>query len=294
MHLPPNVPDPRGQFVESEFLQETQSFSDEQFIEHAYRVIFDREVDQAAYDSIMDRLTTGPLSRKGVLLSLCNSAEAVAKMAPNVELISVHVPKVAGAYFHTALKEIYEAGAVKSVYNGLSHTAVLPNERTRVLHGHFRADRFSRCCPNAKTVTWLRHPLRRLISLHAFYLSTPRVPTHDELYQQVVETKMPFEDFVELPLMQNAIARRFSTTSLEDFFFLGIYEHLAEDLRELGFRLGWSVKPVIKTVNATIMQDYTEHTNRILNDINLVKRVKKLNSDDFELYDRALDRRRQR
>jgi len=88
-----------------------------------------------------------------------------------IEVVSVHVPKTGGMSFLDALRQIYGDEAVfpdNGEYTGMEIAAMPLKPWHRVIHGHVWAGRYRRRLPDARMVTWLRHPVDWLISLYLF------------------------------------------------------------------------------------------------------------------------------
>jgi hypothetical protein len=76
---------------------------------------------------------------------------------------------------------------------------------------------------------------------------------------------------------------------LDDFDFVGIQEHFAEDVADLGRILGWP--PVeIPVHNPTTTREYLEFRPTA----ELLRKIREVNQADVELYEQALERRRVR
>ena len=176
------------------------------------------------------------------------------QMAPNLELISVHVPKTAGTSFRNILERIYhQEDAFQPIYKAegeIWHNR-LPNipEKTRVIHGHFPATMaLHDAYPQAKIIAWAREPVARTISYYSFWKRTPKHgnPAHDYF----LDNDMSLIDFARHPVMQGEMLAYFDRVPLEKFFFIGLVEHFDEDIRALARSLDWP-EPEIPKENVT-------------------------------------------
>jgi hypothetical protein len=216
----------------------------------------------------------------------------------SIEIISVHVPKTAGATFgHVILPQIYGQERIFYDYESLPVEVLQTQIKSeyKVVHGHFPAVKYISKYPNAKIIVWLRNPINFLISWYYFWLTFPTdAPTSSNFHKYVVNNKLCFEDFIEFPKPQNSISRYYlKGIKLEDLYFVGIQEFFREDLRELQNLLNW---PEVKVTpsNRNRYHDYESRVRDILKDRRLIGKIASLNSADMELYQNALNLRAKR
>src|SRR6185503_7841164 len=94
----------------------------------------------------------------------------------------------------------------------------------RAIHGHFWAGKYDRQAPDARRITWLRHPIKRLLSHYYFWMSKPELP--HSLHRYVVQNNLSLLEFAELPQARNLVHDTFLRgRSLDEFEFVGIQEH---------------------------------------------------------------------
>jgi hypothetical protein len=227
-------------------------------------------------------------------------------------ILSVHIAKTAGTAFRDVLSRSYAADQIvldfddrifdpASPFNSDPHMwrrqadAYIQGlgSSVRIIHGHFSAAKYRDRFADALWITWLRHPVSRLSSQYFHWLHRPPPPGDvHALRQQVWEDRMPFGDYVQLPLMQNSITRVYLRgLKLKDFHFIGLQEQFAGDLRALQTRLGW---PLLEPVQVNINRHptYYEETIAIQRDRTLMRLVEDLNRDDLDLYDEVVRQRR--
>lgn len=207
-----------------------------------------------------------------------------------MDLVSIHVPKTAGTAFANLLKTNYGAEHVFTDYDLKSNREVGPE--TRVVHGHFRASRLLERYPEARQITWLRHPVSWMISLYYFWKHnppTPGVALHHKLWVR----NLSLHDFIEDRRAKNIISRQFVDRDLRELLFVGVHEHFREDLQDLGPMLGWKVHEA-EFDNRNPQPGYRELVQSHLDDKALVRRIERLNEGDFDLYRRALSLRARR
>lgn len=156
-------------------------------------------------------------------------------------IISVHVPKTAGTSFRLVLDEVCGA---RTWYNyGTIFTREQAREElvppdTTLIHGHFLADAFDELFPERQLVTWVRHPVERLVSNYHHFLRTPDM--RDDCCRALHEHKLSLREFSDLEWMRNETSRYLANKPVGDFEFIGISERFDESIRQFcgtfGFR----------------------------------------------------------
>ncbi|HKQ37085.1 MAG TPA: sulfotransferase family 2 domain-containing protein [Verrucomicrobiae bacterium] len=221
-----------------------------------------------------------------------------------IELISVHIPKCAGTSFSTVLHKIYGDRLLGDQVDQpmdpempfqKNFTAWKeeqdrkpPPPAIRAIHGHFWAGKYDRQAPKAKRITWLRHPIKRLLSHYYFWLSKPELP--HSLHKHVIQNKLSLIEFAQLPQLQNLLHNIFLRgRSLDEFHFVGISEHFQEDLDDLARQMGWPKQQMTKE-RPTVHKDYKPDGL----DTDTEKKLRALNEADLALYETALQMRARR
>nr|MDJ0518102.1 class I SAM-dependent methyltransferase [Trichodesmium sp. MO_231.B1] len=198
---------------------------------------------------------------------------------PQIDLISVHVPKAAGTAFRQVLLQVYGTQGVLTDKTNMfeDNMPASIHWQTKVIEGHFRAGKYDKLFPNARRITWLREPIHRLISDYCFrHISNP---TKDYLNQGGL-LKFAQDN-------SNLMTYCVNGKSLDYFDFVGITEYFAEDLLELKNILGWSDYEVIYQ-NRNPYPEYVEFQKKVLSDQRLMDELAAANSQDMELYAAAL------
>src|SRR5687768_13905304 len=218
-----------------------------------------------------------------------------------IELISVHIPKCAGTSFATVLERIYGKALLGDQVDQpmdperpfQKNFAAWKEEQdrkpappgVRAIHGHFWAGKYDRQAPDARRITWLRHPIKRLVSHYYFWMSKPELP--HSLHKYVVQNKLSLLEFAEIPQARNILHDTFLRgRSLEEFDFVGIQEHFAEDLDWLCRHMKWA-KQQVPEERRTVHKDYKPDAL----DADTEKKLRGLNEADLALYERALQMR---
>ncbi|NEO52713.1 MAG: sulfotransferase family protein, partial [Okeania sp. SIO3B5] len=218
------------------------------------------------------------------LSSLVQTPEAnnLPTQTPQVELISVHVPKAAGTAFRQVLLQVYGTQGVLTDKTNMfeDNMPATIHWQAKVIEGHFRAGKYDQLFPQAKRITWLREPIHRLISDYCFrHISNP---TKDYL------NKEGLLKFVQGN--SNLMAYCVNGKSLDYFDFVGITEYFEEDLLALKNLLDWSDYQVIYQ-NRNPYPEYLDFRKEVLSDKKLMDELANANSQDMELYAAALKRR---
>ena len=147
-------------------------------------------------------------------------------------IISVHVPKCAGTSFRHALREYYGDGLwlnYGTIFSREQFRAELIPAGTLCIHGHFFADAFDDLRQERRLITWVRHPVDRLVSNYYHFLRSPDM--RDDCCRALYEKKLNLRQFAELDWMRNEATRYLANKSVADFAFIGIAERFNESLR---------------------------------------------------------------
>lgn len=156
-------------------------------------------------------------------------------------IVSVHVPKSAGTSFKRVLQEVCGA---RIWYN---YGTIFSREQARIelvppgttfIHGHFLADAFDDLFPDRRLVTWVRHPVERLVSNYHHFLRSPDM--RDDCCRALHERKLSLRQFADLEWMRNETSRYLADKPVEDFDFVGITERFGASIEHFcqvfGFR----------------------------------------------------------
>ncbi len=156
-------------------------------------------------------------------------------------IVSVHVPKTAGTSFRRVLDQVcgariwYNYG---TIFSRAQARAELVPPGTRFIHGHFLADAFDDLFPDRRLVTWVRHPVERLLSNYYHFLRTPDM--RDDCCRELYERKLSLRQFADLEWMRNYTGHYLANKPVADFEFIGIAERFDESIRRFcevfGFR----------------------------------------------------------
>ena len=112
-------------------------------------------------------------------------------------------------------------------------------EDTRVIHGHFYysdAVNLFQAVPDVPIVTWLRNPIDRMIS--RYYYSKRKFEDGDQPHKTHM-AHYSLLDFVRDERCINEMSLALKGVDLADLAFVGILEHLEEDVAYLAAMLNW-------------------------------------------------------
>jgi SAM-dependent methyltransferase len=195
------------------------------------------DIQSSLKDSLLQLQIRPAKSPKPVSLSPCQRADD-----PLPELISMHIPKSGGTSFRSVLEELYGSTfrpmyAREEMDPGLAQKVKF-NSQTRCLHGHFQADAFDGHFPEARKITWLRHPVDRVVSLYFQFHHNPESAFESAFNKRIFEEGWSLMDFARQPEVQRQVRWYFNAVPLDSFFFIGVVERYAESLRLFYHLLG--------------------------------------------------------
>lgn len=210
-----------------------------------------------------------------------------------VEVISLHIPKTAGTAFRLILGEIYGEQHVWRL-NLDPEGQVKPSsgerpQTPRAIHGHFRLSALRRFLGEplrAPVITWIRHPVDRVISNYYALLAALNRNLRPENDAPNIVRRMARSliEYAQQPGERNRMSR-FLLGELDAFAFLGQTESFAEDLSVLSARFGWPAAPAIEANRTPGKPADVDAAAR--------QRIAELNQVDVAIYERALARRRE-
>lgn len=173
-----------------------------------------------------------------------------------LELVSSHIPKCAGVSLRKALTKCFGRQRIFFDYsdkmddpeslfnqNQKHYWETIQNSKfeelagKKVVHGHFHVKKYQ-SFSNAFRLTFLRHPLDRLISHYCYWMHT-RPDGTNSLHTYVQEKQLLIEEFAQIPIFRFYYTRKyFNGIKSSDFDFIGFYENFDADLARLGAILG--------------------------------------------------------
>ncbi|MEO0421917.1 MAG: sulfotransferase family 2 domain-containing protein [Pseudomonadota bacterium] len=213
-------------------------------------------------------------------------------------LLSVHIPKTAGTSFRQALQAQLGEDRVALTYLGrvmcgndyvcgfqgrsLEHLAdedaaalvdYCETNGVACIHGHYTLFALRELFPDARCITFLRDPLKRLISAYNHMFVT--MPDRAE--------QLSFEDFVRMERTQNVYESHGVLEYIADFDFIGITEQYGRSLELLQ-----NVYPelgVLRLEEANVSQT-KRFTRQDVSD-DFLDELRSLNDGDYEIYNQV-------
>lgn len=211
-------------------------------------------------------------------------------------LLSVHIPKTAGTSFRQALQAQLGEDRVALTYLGrvmcgseyvcgfqgrsLDHIEdseadalvdYCDTNGVACIHGHFSLYALQDLFPDARAITFLRDPLKRLVSAYNHMFVT--MPDRAE--------QLSFEDFVRMPRTQNVYESHGVLEFIDRFDFIGLTEQYDRSLELLS-----AVYPelgVLRVEEANKAQQKRFSLKDV--DEGFIDELRRLNDGDFEIYE---------
>lgn len=201
-------------------------------------------------------------------------------------VVSVHIPKCGGISFQHVLRGIYGKRRLWLNYGAFfdrsqARYELIP-QGTLCVHGHFLSDAFDELVPRPELVTWVRHPVERVVSNYYHFLRHP--DPENPCWRELASRHLGLEEFAGLEGMRNEATRYLAGKPLSAFRFVGIMEHYPECLRSFGQVFGVKVpsEPPHENVNPERATDRYPISSRTYD------RILSLNLRDLVLYETAL------
>ncbi len=210
------------------------------------------------------------------------------------ELISLHIPKTAGTSFRNILKSVYgeeqvvrfdinEKGEVR-LNEEIYSKNILPS--VKVIHGHFiyntLTEKFA-LPENFKIITWVRDPVKRVISNYFYLESRLRQILDEENKNLNILSKLQRSliEYARADLNRNRQAKFLNGRPLKSFDFVGIQEFFDMEVSRLSNVLKWKKNPEVLFHNLTPLRDSNI-------DPDLLNEIRELNMEDVKIYNEAL------
>ncbi len=150
-------------------------------------------------------------------------------------IVSIHVPKCAGGSVFSVLKKVYGDAMMmdKTMSQSKNHYEATPFptnwnriQTYRVIHGHFHIEKYKAL--NPRFITFMRHPVERLIS-HYSYIKERGLQKPFDLS---LISKKGYSIDQWAKAMPNLMTR-FLGMDLSKFWFIGFQEGFDESLKKL-------------------------------------------------------------
>jgi hypothetical protein len=202
-------------------------------------------------------------------------------------VVSIHVPKCAGTSFRHVLDGLcgpriwYNYG---TIFSRDQATPDLVPAGAQFIHGHFIGDAFDGLFPDRRLVTWVRHPVERVVSNYHHFLRAPDM--RDDCCRAVHENRLGLREFADLDWMRNESNRYLAGKPIDDFEFIGITECFGESMRHFCRVFGF--RDVYRMPRENTNPDRTTQHYQISREdyVHILKR----NLADLDWYNRAFER----
>lgn len=221
-------------------------------------------------------------------------------------MISVHLPKTAGTSFRATLEAhfgpllrsdyddmpLHKGGAERNLASleGAVANFVGRFDDVACIHGHFLPMKYLllRDRMPLRFVTWMRHPVDRLLSHYDFWRRGYDPATAGSLHRAVVTQEWSLERFCLSEALRDVYAKFLWGFPLDYFSFIGIVEHYEEDHAAFARDyLGATVPP--SRLNAAPPRE-----RQAALDVGLRRDIKAFHAADMLLYDTAVAMRSRR
>jgi hypothetical protein len=200
-------------------------------------------------------------------------------------VISIHIPKCAGTSFRKILADVYGPRLwlnYGTIFSKRDYKPDIITPKVPCIHGHFFADAFDDLVPQPHLITWVRHPVDRVVSNYYHSLRSPDM--RDDCCRLLHEKNLSLVDYAELDWMRNLATRYLAQKPLETFSFVGISERFEESLEVFGRSFKCSVP-----VSAPCLNTNPERTTSNYPLPSLVyEHILSLNQADFAWYEAAV------
>lgn len=202
-------------------------------------------------------------------------------------LISVHIPKCAGTSFRHVLQALYgdklwpNYGAIFT--RNQAQPGLVP-AHTVCVHGHFLADAFDDLDPRRHLLTWVRHPVERVVSNYYHFLRSPDM--RDDCCRHLFEERLSLRQFAELDWMRNEATRYLAGKSPDAFAFVGVAENFTASLAVFARTFGWDCPLPAPRENTNPLRAGERYELRPSD----YAHIRELNTADFAWYQEAVGR----
>lgn len=233
--------------------------------------------------------------------------------------ISIHIPKTAG----TTLSIIFDYGCGRRIfydYNYLQEFLKASKENADFLahvdeikchkdfiqnnfsfiHGHFFYRKYQPIFPDARYITCVRDPLKRLVSYyHHLNDGTDHVAdgvaATSDIYQDIKSGKIDIVEFASLPAIGNLQSTYLHGRDIKDYDHVFINEKLAESVYQFQLNFGFQRNdPFMNLKGEKSIPQFNEKGGRQLKRAKIPKatleKARSLLEEDNELYARALEK----
>nr|MDJ0682210.1 hypothetical protein [Xenococcaceae cyanobacterium MO_167.B52] len=116
---------------------------------------------------------------------------------------------------------------------------------------------------------------------------------NNPIHVDLVDNNLNILEYAQRNWTRNVMNKFIHAMKIEDFYFVGIQEFYAEDLRDLQQVMGWSDFE-IPVSNKNPDSNYYRQLSEILTNRQLINQLASLNQQDIQLYETAMKIRAER
>jgi hypothetical protein len=227
-------------------------------------------------------------------------------------IISLHTPKTAGLSFKKVLKDHFKEKLIeeyidlplihsledrkKSAFKSrllfnLYRRLNFERKGYQCIHGHFLPYKFTGpAAIDIQYITWLRDPLERMCSHYYYWLRTYREGISPALQTRIIKENWTLEEFCLSSEMRNVYQQYLWRFPVEKFNFIGITDYFNEDIKYFSKYFLGNKQPDLPYINAN-PERKTEFYDM---GSEMIAKIRKFHSRDYEIYEHALQKREQR
>lgn len=215
-----------------------------------------------------------------------------------LQIIYIHIPKTAGSSVLSLFRDNFSDAEIVQVKRNLfiRNPETAPSRlllhsiqpTTKVLHGHFTASELQLVTeqyPDAKIITFLRHPVDRVLSNYTFFKK--RILTGKVQAGQKHRIDESLLTYARLSQSRNRMHSFLNGLNLNELYFTGLVENFENDVTTL-FR---SLHLNIENIPFANKNSMISPSDLSLSESE-IEEIKKLNHKDVLLYRKAVKMRR--
>jgi hypothetical protein len=221
-------------------------------------------------------------------------------------LISLHIPKTAGASFGRALKqhfgerllEIYTEEPLEWPRSKRNFKATIACVQNAIhgfpgvdcIHGHilpFKYRLLNIQHRDLKFITWMRHPADRLVSSYFFMKKVHQsIPPTDQFHCRILDEQWTLERFCLDANLRNLCTQYMWGFPPERFDFVGVVEHYESDLN-------YFAKAFLNTTLPVFYENSQSHRSEVTYalDPGFRTAIEQFHDRDMRFYQQALEAR---
>jgi len=102
-------------------------------------------------------------------------------------------------------------------------------------------DAFKKRFPEAKLITWLRHPVSRTVSLYNHIMVQPDM--NNPIIMKIYDSRLSILEFSQVSWIRNHAFNYLKQSTPKDFHFIGFLDDYTASLERCAQTLGWTTVP---------------------------------------------------